>query len=336
MQRRAFTLLVAATVVSVAAAAVALTTGAGTVSKAAQGQRALPDLAPNLAQLAWVRINRGTMKANFSQVGGKWGLVEKGNYPIDEKKMRRLLLALADLTLIEPKTQRPELYSRLDVDDPVNGKATEITLQDRTGKVVGQIIVGRSRPNRLGMGNDGVYVRRIGENRAWLARGAVDVGGDAVDWLQRRIVDIPAGRIASMVFAGDQGVAVISRKSAEAKFAVDNAPGDAKFKDEAALAMPAAALERLDLTDVKPAADQPVPDTGVDTAAFTTLDGLTVRIKLFERDKQEWVLIEAAGKGDEAKALNDRVGRWAYAIPVERAKLLRTKLADLLQPAGGS
>ena len=340
MQRRGFILLLGATLVSVAAAVVALRVGERTVSLAAPGERALPNLAPNLGALAWVRLNRGAMKANFAEIGGHWVVVEKGNYPADEARMRRLLLGLADLTLIEPRTQLPELFPRLDLDDPSNGKATQVVIQDRTGQTVGQLIIGKARPDRLGMGNDGLYVRRVGEERAWLARGAIDVSGAMVSWLNPHIVDLSAGRIATMILVGDeQGVLVIGRHAATDKFAIDNAPGGAKFKGDAAIAAPAAALEGLDLVDVKPAADQPVPDSGVSTATFSTLDGLTIRLKLFESDKQDWVVIEASGTGDaaaEGKTINDRVGRWAYAIPAAKAKLLRTNMADLVVPAGGS
>jgi hypothetical protein len=160
------------------------------------------------------------------------------------------------------------------------------------------------------------------------------------NWLNPHIIDLPAERIATMILVGDeQGVVVIARHAATDKFAVENAPGGAKFKGDAAIAAPAAVLEGLDLVDVKPAADQPVPDSEVSTAAFTTFNGLTIRLKLFERDKQEWIVIEASGIGEaaaEGKAINDRVARWAYAIPVDRAKLLRTNMADLIVPAGGS
>ena len=35
----------------------------------------------------------------------------------------------------------------------------------------------------------------------------------------------------------------------------------------------------------------------------------------------------------ESKALNDRLARWVYAIPAARAKMLRTRLDDLTEPA---
>jgi hypothetical protein len=340
MQRRGFLILLGATAVSVAGAAAALMTESDTVSTAPPGERALPKLAPNLDRIARIRINRGAMDANFRLDDGHWVVVEKGGYPADEAKIHRMLSALADLTLVEPKTDQPELYSRLGLDDPANGKSTEIAIQNTAGDIVGQLIVGRSRPNRLGIGNDGVYVRRIGGDRAWLARGSLDLSGGIADWLDRRIVDVPAGRFAKMVFTSAGGdVLTISRTGLTANFAVDNPPPGTKLKDARAISMPATALEELDLTDVAPAAEVKPPETGVATAEYTTFDGLDFRVTLFPHDKADWIAVEGSGINDvavEAKELRNRVARWVYAIPPETAKLLKTTLGDLTEKAGGS
>ncbi|HKS89405.1 MAG TPA: DUF4340 domain-containing protein, partial [Stellaceae bacterium] len=301
---------------------------------------ALPQLAGKLGDLAWMRLTRGAMKADFGAIGGRWAVVEKENYPASPGRVRRLLAGLADLRLIEPKTKRAELLARLDLDDPKNGKATLVQLQDRSGATVAELIVGKSRPDLLGSGDGGVYVRKPGSDQAWLARGALDVSGAIADWLDRLIVDVPASRIVSVALTGADGAALVLRRDAPGGgFTVADAPAEAKFKDETALQAPAAALADLELDDVRPAAVLPVPEGGVARAVFTTADGLTVTLRLVERDNVDWVAVEAAGSGAaaaEAKDINARVGRWRYAIPVARAKLLRTRLDDLLQPAKGS
>lgn len=340
MRRRGFLILAGAAAVSVAGAAAALFTEGDTASAPPPGERALPQLAPNLGRIARFRINRGDMRANFQLDDGHWVVVEKGGYPADEARIHRMLSALADLTLIEPKTDRPELYSRLSLDDPANGKSTEIVIQNKAGDIVGQLIVGRSRPDRLGIGNDGVYVRRIGGDRAWLARGSLDLSGGVADWLDRQIVNVPAGRFRKMVFTGATGdVLTISRAGMTDNFSVENPPQGIKLKGARAISMPATALEELDLTDVAPASEVKPPDTGAATAEYTTLDGLGFRITIFPHDKADWIAIEVSGINDvavEAKALRDRVARWVYAIPTEKAKLLKTTLGDLTEKAGGS
>lgn len=340
MQKRSFLVLAAATTVLVAAAIYTLAVGDRTVRPAAHDTVAFPQLAAHLDDLAWMRVTRGAMKVDLSLVAGRWAVVERGNYPAAPELMRRLLLGLAGLTLIEPKTERPELFARLDLDDPKNGRSALVELQDRTGKTVARLIVGKSRPGRLGDGNDGVYVRKPGEARTWLAAGSLDLPRDVALWLDRRILDIPRSRIASVRLHGGDGADLLLRRDvAGGKFVVADAPADAKFKGEAALAAPAGSLARLDLADVKPSAELPVPESAVTTASFATFDGLTVNIRLFTHDKADWIAFEASGTGAveaEAAALATRLGRWTYAIPADRARLLRTRLADLVEAKKGS
>jgi len=248
--------------------------------------------------------------------------------------------AVADLTLVEPKTQNPDLYARLEVEDPGNGKSTLVAVKDKSGGDLAQAIVGKRRYDRLGAGNDGVYLRKPGEAQSWLARGTLDPSGDAASWLDRQIIDISEKKIAKVTLTqADGSKLVISRSAPEAKFAVEDAPADAKFKSETATSGPATALETLDLDDVKPAGELPVPDKNVVTASFTTFDGLTVDLRLMERDKADWIAISAAGSGPaeaNAKKIEGKVSHWTYAIPAYKANLLKTKLADLIEPAKGS
>src|SRR5207247_10988712 len=108
-------------------------------------------------------------------------------------------------------TERPVLFGRLDLDDPTTGNSTQLTLQDRAGQTVAELIVGKRRQDRLGGGNDSVYVRKPGINRAWLARGSLDLSGEPVEWPDRRILDIPISRIASPKLAGEAGHAMVLR-----------------------------------------------------------------------------------------------------------------------------
>jgi hypothetical protein len=339
MRKSTFLLLVVATIAFVAAAAYAVLSVPRFATTVAPGQRALPDLAARLGDLAWMRLAQGTKKTDFTAIGGRWVLVAKGNYPANPGKMRRLLLGLADLRLEEPKTRRPELWSRLDLDDPSNGRSTLIRLQSRTGATVAELIVGKTRRDRLGSGNDGVYVRKPGDDQAWLARGSLDLAADLNGWLDRRIVDVPAARIAAVRLIGTDGTELKLRREAPGgRFAVADPPEGAQPRGDAALAEPAAVLTGLELDDVQTTAELPVPESGVATALFTTFDGLAVTVWLFARDGADWITVKATASGTaeaDAKAIEARVANWTYKIPAARAKILRTRLADLVEPPKG-
>jgi hypothetical protein len=334
MRKTGLLVLVAATVAAVAAASHALMRDDRTVGLTPSGRPAIPGLAAHLGDLAWLRLVHGGATLDFGSIDGVWTVVEKDNYPAAQDRVRGLLRGLADLVLVAPKTRRPALFARLGLGDPRRAGSTLVTAQDRTGATVAALITGKRRSDPTDGGDDGVYIRRPGDDQTWLARGALAVPGDDIDWLDRRILDIPPSRIAAVTLTGVDGAALRLRRDAPpAPFAIANAPPGSIVKDAAALAAPAGALARLDLDDVQPAADLPVPARGVATAVFATFDGLTVKLRLFTRDRRDWLILDAAGNGAAAKdaaGLNARLARWVYAVPAERARLLRTRLADLV------
>jgi hypothetical protein len=340
MQSRSLILLASATAVLVAIAIVVLASGDRGVSRAAPSQPAFPALAAKLGDVASVTVSHSGATMTMIRDGDSWLVTEKGNYPANAAKISQIVRAMADLTLVEPKTHNPDLYPRLEVEDPGNGKSALVAVKDKSGGDLAQAIVGKRRYDRLGAGNDGVYLRKPGEAQSWLARGTLDPSGDPASWLDRQIIDISEKKIAKVTLTqADGSKLVISRSAPEAKFAVEDAPAETKFKSESMIGGPAAALETLDLDDLKPAGQLPVPDKDVVTASFTTFDGLAVDLRLMERDKTNWVAMSASGSGSaeaEAKKIEDKVSHWTYAIPAYKANLLKTKLADLVEPAKGS
>ena len=85
---------------------------------------------------------------------------------------------------------------------------------------------------------------------------------------------------------------------------------------------------------------------------FRTFDGLIVQATLLEREKETWARFEAAAdpavtapekkenaKGlksaeevaEEVAAVNARVGAWAYRLSDYKAKVMKTRVADLLE-----
>ncbi len=97
--------------------------------------------------------------------------------------------------------------------------------------------------------------------------------------------------------------------------------------------------QRLQLSDVKPEADFAWSKTGESRARFTFFDGLVVTVELVDVDKTSWARFTVSGSSDaaaRARELNARLAPWVYALPAYKAKLLKTRLADLLAPAKSS
>ncbi len=329
--------LIAATAAAVILAIV-LSAGSGAPAVDPQaGKAVLPELAKHIDRVARVTLVRGEGKTTLLRQDNKdWVVEEKGAYPADGAKVRQALLGLAELRYVEPKTRKPDFYPRLQVEDAAQkgAKSMLVTAADDKGGVLGEIIAGKRRIDQLGGGIDGIYVRKPGDAQSWLARGTLDVAGDAVGWLDRKIVDLPQENIKDAVIIQPDGDKLhFAREKPASPLALKDAPANAKLKSDTALVEPAGALASLDLADVRPAADMQLPKEGVTHAEYTSFDGLTVKVWLFQQDGKDWARFEASGAGDaekQATELNAKFSRWVYAVPDYKAKMLKTKLADVV------
>lgn len=270
-----------------------------------------------------------------------WVLADKGGYPVDGATLRPILAGLVELKTVEPKTERPKLYDRLDLgnSEDKGSEAKSVTLADANGADIVKLIVGRRRYGLTG-NDDGIYIRKPEDPRTWLASPAFDLPGDALSWIDRKLVDIDADQIklVSLVpaAAGAKPLTLVRDKAAD-KLAIQDLPKDFKLKSDNPGSDLAAALRYLDLTDVEPAAK--VTAAPVATAHVETFDGLALDVTLIDQDGTTWVEFAAKGSGDAAKSADEiakRTGGWAYKIPDARVKTLETKLADLQAPAKGS
>lgn len=299
----------------------------------------VPGLADRLDDLAWVRLARGDAKIDFTNVAGRWVLVGKGNYPADRARIRRLFAGISGLVRVEPPPDKPEPGAAgddVDLDDPATGRSTLVALRSRTGDMVAELIVGDARPGAEG----GLPVRKSGEERPRLARGSLDLPMDSLAWLDRDIVDIPPSRIASVALAGEAEPAIVLRRDrpedrlAPAGLSASSAPDAAA--DPAGLS---AALAGLRLDDVKPVSGVDAPDKTAAIAEFVTFDGLAITLRLIEDAGADWVVLRAAGSGPsegESHAINEKVARWVYAIPADRAKRLRIGEGDVSDRTKGA
>ena len=342
MQSKGLIALLIATVI-VAAAAIALSLGGSrSIADAGSGQAVLTDFASKIGDVAIFKIVGTGGTVTLQRQGQGWTIGEKGGFPADPTKIRQILLGFAELKLVEPKTRSVDSYPRLDVEDPgkEGGHARLVEFDDATGSKLGELIVGKRRPDRLGSGADGLYIRRPGDAQAWLAQGSVDLPAESKDWLDKKIVSIAPSRVRAVTLTHDDGsTLIIKRDKEDAKFAVEGAPPDSKFKSDAAIAESAGVLDGLELSDVRPLAEVQFPANGLSRVDWVTFDGLTITAEIFERDGTNWVKFKASGVDkatDEAAEITTKTSRWAYAVYPYKTNAMKTKLADLVETPKGS
>ena len=346
--------LAAVTVVAAGAAAFVVRDRAPALNLATGGEPAFPAVAGKPEDLGQVVVARGDAGFTLQRKGEQWVLAGRADYPVRTEQAQKAAGALANLRLMEAKTAKADLLPRLEVEDPAakNAKSMLVTLKNAQGAEIGKIVLGKSRPDSLENPRPGIYVRRPGEQRAWLAEGDPRIRLEIADWIERAIVAVKAERVREVAtIAPDRARLVVARDKAEDKdFKIASLPEGSKVKNQANVNDLAGTLDTLLIDDVQGATAIPFPASGAEQAEFRTFDGLVLRLTLADRNGEKWVRIEALAEpwrkteGDksamveptedvkkEAADLNARLRNYTFRVSESTAKKIVTRLDDLVE-----
>ena len=332
MKRKTFIALALGVLVLAVAAALGLQQRAAREADRFAGEPLAPGLADRLNAVQRIVVEHGGKRLEIVRGDSGWTLPAAHGYAADLGKVRALLLGLADLRLLEPKTARPENYAKLDVDDPGEGRrAKGVTLEDGEGKPLLALVVGRAKP-----GAGALFVRRRGEAQAYLVEGRLDLPVEAEGWWERRVLDIPRERIRAVTIRQPDGARLhIHREKAEDKdFAVDGIPAGRELRYPGVANGIATGLVRLDMDDVTPAEGFAWDEAKAVEAVYETFDGLKVHVAVLEKDGRHYARFRAEGT-DEAQELNRRLEPWVYAVPPYKADKFTQTMEDLLKKVDG-
>ncbi|MFI4889391.1 MAG: DUF4340 domain-containing protein [Steroidobacterales bacterium] len=278
MSLRRFIGIMAAAIVAIAAALLFGNQHPGH-SPGEQRTVLLPLLGKQLNDVTGVTIRKGAAQPTVSlhRIKDRWTVTQRGDYPADTPKLRRLLLALANARVIEQKTSDPANYHTLGVDDPAAPEAsgTEVVIETATGSQA--LLVGKAS-------GDGNFVRLRSEARSLLVAPGIFLEWEPRDWIDARLLGIKAAEIRQIE--------------------VKPAKGPAAKLPESAFG----ALAQLSAEDVAPAGD--VDFSKASVATVTRTDGSVVGLSGAQAGDKRWLMI---GPTSDA-ALSDRVHGRAFQI----------------------
>ncbi len=342
MKPTTFLVLLAAAGISVAAAGYAVVSEGRIQAPAAGGKPVFGDLLAHANDVESVTVASAAGRFTIARKGDGWALAEKDGYPVAADTLRRLVAGLADLRLLEAKTDQPDRHARLEVEDIAakDAKSKQVTLAGADGKPLADLIVGKQNYTADLNGLRGVYVRKPGDAQAWLAQGSVEVPTAAVDWIDRTVVDVGEDKIQRLQFepAGAAAVTVSKADKSAPDFTLAPLP-EGRSADPDAVKRLTEAFAAVSLDDVRADkdADKAVKAGAAEAATF---DGLTLKAELLAMDGGTWLRLKASAAdgsaaAPEAKTINDRVAGWLFKLPQFKAALLQPKIDDFLKKPDG-
>jgi hypothetical protein len=296
----------------------------------ASGQSVLTGLKAAVNDVTELRLAKGDgTRVTLRKQPQSWEVVERG-FPADSGKVRKLLLDLGSLVVVEEKTSDPASYERIGVEDVKTAKAGGTLVEVVTPKKVYSVIAGRSS------GLKSSYVRVSGTPKSLLASPQITADANPKQWLEKDVLDIPEARIKEVAVKPASGAAytVAREKKEQTDFTVANVPKGRELSSASAGNSLAGELVSLSLDDVrKAAADAPA---ATEAATFRTFDGLELQLNGRKDGDRHYVSIAprstAKETESEAKTLEARLQGWEFEIPSYKYEGLFKPLEELLKP----
>jgi hypothetical protein len=326
--RRVSMLLIASIVVIVLA--VWLSSKRGAEHETAVGRPVLTGLDNNsLNAVTEVRLIKGDgSKTTLKKGSSDWTIGER-DYPADSGKVRKLLLELAALNVVEEKTRVAENYPALGVEDTDSPKATGTRVEVVTPGKTFSVIVGKTSGAKSG------YVRVVNAPQSFLASPLLTVDADPKRWLDHNLIDIAQERIKEFAVKPAEGPGYTATRpnKDQSDFSVSNIPKGRELSSPAAADPIAGSLTSLSLEDVQHLPQ--TPPAGVSHTVFTTFDGLQIDMAGRKDGSRTLVSFTPASTAKEteaeAKTLEARLEGWEFEIPSYKYDGMFRPLEDLLK-----
>jgi hypothetical protein len=292
------------------------------------GQLVLPGLEQSVNAVTTVHLRKGDgARTTLSKGANGWTVAER-QWPADLSKVRKLLLDLGALNIVEEKTRLPANYPQLGVEDVSTPKAAGTLVELIAGAHTTAIIIGKGSGAKAG------FVRVAATPQSLLAAPLVSVDADPKTWLDKELIDIGTAQVRAVEEkpAEGPGYTVARDKPDQTSFTVSPIPKARTLTGPAAADGIAAALSALTLDDVRKAQD--VPQSQISHVIYRTFDGLQIELA-GRKDTAHSLIAISAHAGDkqseaQAAKINARCQGWEFEIPDYKYSAIFTPLEDLL------
>jgi hypothetical protein len=293
------------------------------------GDLVLPGLEHNVNAVTEVGLLKGDgTRTTLKRDSAGWSVGERG-WPADPGKVRKLLLDLGALNIVEEKTRLPANYPQLGVQDVSSPQATGTRIEVITPGRTWALIVGKSSSAKSG------YVRLASASQTLLAAPLLTVDADPKGWLDHALIDIAPERVRQVEERPTEGpgFSATRDKKEQTGFTVTPLPKGRELTGPGAADPIAGSLTSLTFDDVARAGA--AADLKVSHALFRTFDGLEVNVAGRKDGARALVTIRTHATATqieaEAQQRNARLGGWEFVIPDYKYAAIFRPLEELLK-----
>ena len=295
------------------------------------GDRVLPGLQKSLNDVTEIHLSKGDgTHTTLKKSATDWVVAER-DYPADSGRVRKLLLDLGALNVIEEKTRNREFYARLGVEDSDSPKAASTLVEAITPAKTFALLVGKSAQGKSG------FVRVAHAEPSLLAQPLISVDADPRRWIDRAVVDIGEPRVKEAFIEPATGPSYTAARAAaqQTDFKVTPLPKGRELSSSSAANDVGSSFVALQADDVRRAPAAAPGAAKPDHAIYRTFNGLELDVTGLVEGEHHFIALLARSTAKdaqtEADSLNKRFQGWQIEIPGYKYSGMFHPLEELLK-----
>jgi len=283
-----------------------------------------------------------------------WFLPNLANFPVPLDKIKRVIVGIAQLETIEPKTKNADLHGQLGLNNTnmKNNVAKMVALINENDKEIAAILVG----NDSKFGKETRYVRKPNNDQTWLVWRNFDVPKSEIDWLDSSLFSVHRGRVADIKIIHSDGQEVNIKRGnySEQYFKIQDLDDDTLPINPYVGNQIGSVLDKIPIINISSKSDIKFSNNATNII-ITTFDGLRLVLKNEKVNNMDWVSFEANADlnlrrelpkdgpinvglpemdsfdkvKEEVIKLNSKFNNWVFTLKIEKHQLLKSRIEDL-------
>ncbi|MEM9880478.1 MAG: DUF4340 domain-containing protein [Pseudomonadota bacterium] len=274
---------------------------------------ALPGLAAQINTIESIEFSDAQQTLKLMRVEGRWQFADLPELPVKQAKVRESLLGLANIELVEAKTDNPKFHSALGL----TGDATKVQIGADFNLLIGKATNQSDR-----------FIRRGDDSQSYRATSITSPPLGRKAWTDLRVPTVRKETVVKVTISdGDAPYSVTTGADGPT---LDGKTPDETLAYDGVLNSVLAGAEYLDFEDVKLASD--IEWTAAETAVFATESGV-MTYTVATAGERFWLRAEPS-EGLMPSAPKDfNWAQWAFELSEYRKQTLLKPRQDLIAAA---
>jgi ABC-type uncharacterized transport system involved in gliding motility auxiliary subunit len=290
-----------------------------------EGKRVFVGLSEKIDDIEKIIVRDVKGNVELYKQDGFWKLKNYYDYPVSNALIKTYLIRMSELEYFEKKTALSSRFYKLgldDVSDRTSG-AVEHIIVDENANVISDYLFGK-RKMKITSSDNGIYIRKKGENNTWLAKGSPFVGSSNIyDWIGSQLLEIPPFMIKKASFENDEGKIfdIVSAGAMSNDLKLEKAYKNHKKLENFEAKGITTVFSSFKFEKVVPKSKIKL-DKKLLSVTIETSESLTIRVALYDYEGGYWAHLDFGGKENSKsyEEIQRRSENWLYKINDDLAK----------------